>query len=156
MRRSDKKLDDREVVESLLIEEKIGRIGTCGPNGPMIKPVNFLYLNGDIYFHSSYEGEKMEHIKADPRVVFEIERDCRYLPAKNAPCEASFAYSCVIIRGRAELVEKPEEKIKIFTALMSKYQPEGGYGRFNEKMVKKTAVVKIVVESISGKTSPVK
>ncbi|VAX25397.1 hypothetical protein MNBD_NITROSPINAE03-1034 [hydrothermal vent metagenome] len=156
MRRSDKKLDNREAVESLLEEEKVGRIGTCGPDGPMIKPVNFLYLNGDIYFHSSYEGEKMEHIKADPRVVFEIECDCRYLPAKDDPCGASFAYSCVIVRGKAELVETSSEKIEILGALMNKYQPDGGYGQFNEKMVEKTAVVKIVVESISGKTSPVK
>ncbi|HEB73091.1 MAG TPA: pyridoxamine 5'-phosphate oxidase family protein [Nitrospirae bacterium] len=118
--------------------------------------MHFLYLNDGIYFHSSYAGEKMEHIKADPRVVFEVERDVGYLPAKGDPCWASFAYSCVIIHGRADLVESADEKIEILGALMSKYQPDGGYGQFNEKMVEKTAVVKIVVESVTGKTSPAK
>lgn len=37
MRRSDKKLDDCEAVESLLEKEQVGRIGTRGPEGPMIK-----------------------------------------------------------------------------------------------------------------------
>lgn len=156
MRRPEKELIDPEVVESLLAKEMVGRIGTCGPDGPMIKPVNFLYLNGDIYFHSSYQGEKMEHIKADPRVVFEVEHDARYLPAKSDPCGASFAYSSVIIRGKVELIEKSSEKIEILGGLMKKYQPDGGYDPFNEKMVEKTAVLRIVVESISAKSSPAK
>jgi len=49
----------------------IGRIATVNQKGfPVIKPVNFLYLEGKIYLHSSTKGEKMDDMTAGKSRLF--------------------------------------------------------------------------------------
>ena len=51
-------------------------------------------------------------------------------------------------------VEEPEEKVKILTALMEKYQPNGGYNTVTSKMTATVAVIRIDVDELTAKTSP--
>ena len=47
----------------------VGRMATINQEGvPVIKPVNFLYLDGKIYIHSSKKGEKVEDIRRESPV----------------------------------------------------------------------------------------
>ena len=154
MRRQDKKLRDEDRISKLLSEATIGRLGTVGPDGPMIKPVNYVYQNGSFYFHGALEGEKMDHIRADPRVVFQVERIQRYIKSAGKPCDSSQAYECVIARGRAEVVDDPAEKTAALNALMEKHQPEGGWTPVTEAMAETVAVVSVRVERMTAKTSP--
>jgi len=61
----------------------------------------------------------------------------------------------VSIEGVTSLVENREEKAKVFTALMQKLQPKGGYKPFSDSVydasIKATAVVKIEVNNLSCK-----
>ena len=154
MRRKDKRITDDSKVMTLLASATIGRLATTGPDGPMIKPVNFIYLDDCFYFHSALVGEKIEHIKADPRVAFQVERVLEYIPAGEKPCKASQAYECVIAVGGAEMVEEPMEKVRILNALMEKHQPEGGYRPVSEPDAATVAVIRVVVEKMTAKVSP--
>jgi len=70
MRRAKKEIQARAVVDNLLNTCPVGRLGTIGNDGyPRIKPLNFVYLNGKIYFHSAKEGEKIDDIIRDNRVL---------------------------------------------------------------------------------------
>ena len=40
---------------------------------PMVKPLDFAYHDGNIYFYSAKEGEKIEDVKRDNRVCFEVD-----------------------------------------------------------------------------------
>jgi len=121
----------------------------------MIKPVNFIFVDDCFYFHSALTGEKIRHIKADPRVVFQVERLLEYIPAEGKPCKASQGYECLIARGRAEFVEAPERKVIILNALMGKHQPDGGYRSVTAEDAESVAVIRIRVENISAKHSPI-
>ena len=154
MRRDEKRITDDSKVISLLASATIGRLGTSGPDGPMIKPVNFIFMDDCFYFHSALLGEKIDHIKGNPRVVFQVERVLEYIPAKEKPCKASQAYESVIARGHAEFVEAPKEKVLILNALMKKHQPDGGYRPVDEPDAATVAVVRIRVESMTAKHSP--
>src|ERR1700687_5684287 len=124
VRQKKKEILDRNVIIALLNTCPVGRLGTNGGDGyPMIKPLNFAYHDGSIYFHTAKEGEKVEHIRRDKRVCFEVDLPVAYVKAKNQPCEAAYRYQSVIIRGRAGFVETAEEKLFALTCLMKKYQP---------------------------------
>ena len=152
MRVAEKEIRGRPTVEGLLTQCAVGRLGTIGKEGyPVVKPLNFVYHEGGIYFHSAREGEKIEDIKRDERVCFEVDLPLAFVRAEGSPCKADYRYQSVICTGRARLVEEREEKLGALKALMEKYQPEGGYGEFLEEKVALTAVIRIDILTMTGK-----
>lgn len=152
MRRDNREIRDRAVIEELLRTSHVGRLGTAGRDGyPMIKPLNFSYEDEKIYFHTAREGEKIDDLAKDNRVCFEVDSPIAYATAGERPCSASYFYRSVIIRGRASLVDDREERLHGLKLLMEKYQPEGGYGAFPEKELDRTGVVRIDIEEMIGK-----
>ena len=153
MRRSKKEIKDRNVVIEILNTSHVGRLGTTGKDGyPMVKPVNFAYHDGKIYFHTAREGEKIVDIKRDNRVCFEVDMPIAYVKGTMAdPCKAEYLYRSVIIKGRAYIVDDRHEKIFGLKCLMQKYQPDGGYGDFLEEKLNITGIVRIEIEEMTGK-----
>jgi len=130
----------------------VGRMATVNRKGfPVIKPVNFVYCDGKIYIHSSMKGEKASDIRRGSPVCFEVDDPIAYVATTEAACKASFYYRSVIIKGKASLVRQSKRKLEVLEKLMEKYQPEGGYGAIEEEIVKKTAVIEISAEEITGK-----
>lgn len=153
MRQQKKEIVDRKVIEALLVRAAVGRLGSAGNDGfPRIKPLNFVYLDGAVYFHSAREGEKIDDILRDSRVCFEVDLPIAYVKGtREDPCRASCLYQSVIIYGRAVLVTSEPERRRALAELMRKYQPGGGYGEFLEARLGVTAVVRIAIERMSGK-----
>ena len=152
MRVAKKEISERKTVEGLLARCAVGRLGTVSGEGyPMVKPVNFVYHEGRIYFHTARKGEKIEDIKRDERVCFEVDLPLAFVRGEGSPCKADYRYQSVICTGRARLVEDGREKLDALKALMEKYQPEGGYGDFPEEKVALTAVIRIDVLTMTGK-----
>lgn len=152
MRHSEREIRDRRQIIELLDCCHVGRLGTIGADGmPLIKPVNFVFWDNHIYFHTSLKGEKIQDIARDNRVCFEVDMPIAYVPAKGDPCDAGYDYRSIIIKGRAELIADKEEKTAALQRLLAKYQPEGGYGAIPEPKLSITGVVKITVEELSGK-----
>jgi hypothetical protein len=154
MRRPEKEMKDRGTIDALLERTLVGRIATINRKRfPVIKPVNFLYWDGKIYFHSSKQGEKMADIRRGSRICFEVDEPIAYVLAKGSACSANYLYRSIIVKGKARLVNQREKKMTILKRLMEKYQPEGGYNDLPQPIVQKTAVVEILIEELSGKQS---
>jgi hypothetical protein len=152
MRKHKKEIHDSDIIRELLDSCHVGRLGTNGSNGyPMVKPLNFAFLNGNIYFHTAREGEKIDDIRRDSRVCFEVDLPIAYVKSDKNPCKASYLYRSVIIRGKALLIDDQEERRAALNALMKKYQPDGGYGEYLEEKLRITGVVRIDIEEMVGK-----
>lgn len=152
MRRSEKEIKDKAVIVDVLHRCHIGRLGTIGKDGyPMVKPLNFAYHDGKIYFHTAKQGEKVEDIKRDCRVCFEVDLPIAYVKAKSNPCEADYLYRSVIIKGRAKIIDDMEEKLYALKCLMEKHQPGGGYGEYTKEKLDKVGIVRIDIEEMRGK-----
>jgi len=153
MRRHKKEIIDRNVIDNLLRSATVGRLGTTGRDGyPRIKPLNFVYADDRIYFHSAREGEKIDDILRDSRVCFEVDLPIAYVKGRqDDPCKASYLYQSVIICGKASLVHDEPERRKALSELMRKYQPDGRYGEFLEAKLAMTAVARIDIETKTGK-----
>ena len=111
MRRADKEIKDRSEIEAVLREAKVCRIAMCRGDEPYVVPVVFGYEEGAIYFHSATEGKKLDMLKANPRVCFEVDVDVEVVVGK-VPCASGVKYRSVIGWGRAEFIEDEEEKAK--------------------------------------------
>jgi nitroimidazol reductase NimA-like FMN-containing flavoprotein (pyridoxamine 5'-phosphate oxidase superfamily) len=147
LRRKDRALDP-ELSLSILQEGEYGVLATTSPErGPLATPLNYVCLDGRIYFHAAREGHKMENLAQDPRVCF-----CIVGPTKVLPNSLSMAYVSVIILGRASLVEGDEKKLAL-EALVRRFGgalPEGGADCVGDE-ASDTAVIRIDIESLQGK-----
>jgi nitroimidazol reductase NimA-like FMN-containing flavoprotein (pyridoxamine 5'-phosphate oxidase superfamily) len=111
-------------------------------------PVRRMRIKGNRLFD---EQEKIEDIRRGDRVCFEVDLPISQVKSRSEPCRAEYLYRIVIIKGRALIVENPEERVYALKCLMEKYQPEGGYGNFLEEKVHITGIVRIDIEEMTGK-----
>ncbi|MCG6931210.1 MAG: pyridoxamine 5'-phosphate oxidase family protein [Desulfofustis sp.] len=160
MKRKRCEITDRNEIDAILTRARIGRMATAGADGyPYITPVNYVYHRGSIYFHCSRVGEKLDNIRRDGRVCFEVDIPLAYLDldyyGENPDgCGVSQFYQCVVLRGRAEIVEGIEEKVDALNALVISHEPEGRkFQRItaDTKAVAQCEVVAVRIESVTGK-----
>ena len=152
MRHPERELKDGETITALLGKSLVGRIATVNRKGiPVIKPVNFLYWNGKIYIHSSLKGEKVKDIRRGSPVCFEVDEPIAYVTAGESACSANYYFRSIIMKGEAGLVRQKTKKLEILERLMEKYQPERGYGKIPEEILKKIAVIEISIQEITAK-----
>ncbi len=138
-------------MELLLEGMPVGRLAVTTEDGPYVVAVNYLFLEGNIYFHSGQGGRKMEALRADSRVCFLVD-DVGPQVIWERGCGITQIYKSVVCFGKAEFVEGPIEKMRILEKLVQKYVPsDQPFPPMTDQNIAKTAVVKIVVESMSGK-----
>jgi nitroimidazol reductase NimA-like FMN-containing flavoprotein (pyridoxamine 5'-phosphate oxidase superfamily) len=151
-------IKSEQKIAQFLNEEHVGRIASLDQDGfPQIIPMNFAFVNGAIYMHSHTRGEKLDNIKANPKVGFEVDRELEFLPSYfSSPTDASQAdtlYISVVIKGDGIIINNKEEKTLALNALMEKYQPEGKYERLTPEMhvIDEVAIIKVIPKTIRGK-----
>jgi nitroimidazol reductase NimA-like FMN-containing flavoprotein (pyridoxamine 5'-phosphate oxidase superfamily) len=161
MRKKEREITDRHEIEAILQRARILRLAVNEAGAPpYVVPVNFGYRDGAIYFHSSYQGKKMELIARDPVVSFEAEMDVAIIPAgdNKGCCDWSVAYRSVIGCGRATLLTDPREKTEGLRAIIAAAAPddmETSAVTFPDKILDITAVIKIEIEEMTGKKNRV-
>lgn len=151
-------IKSKEKIIKFLNEQETGRICSIDKDGyPQIIPMNFVCVNDVIYMHSHTKGEKIENIKRNNKVGFEVDKSLEFLPSYfTDPIDASQAdtlYISVVIKGTSVLVSDINEKTLALNALMKKYQPEGGYEniRPDMKVVDEVAIIKVIPSTMRGK-----
>jgi nitroimidazol reductase NimA-like FMN-containing flavoprotein (pyridoxamine 5'-phosphate oxidase superfamily) len=114
MRHPERELKDQEAIAAILKQVLVGRIATINLKGfPVIKPVNFLYLDGKIYFHSSMKGEKIEDIRRGSPICFEVDQPIAYVIASKVACRANYYYRSIIVKGKLFLIKDQDRKEKL-------------------------------------------
>ena len=151
-------IKSKDKITEFLNSESTGRIASMDADGfPQIIPMNFVFINDVIYMHSHIRGEKLENIKRNDKVGFEVDRNLEFLPSYFFdPTDASLAdtlYISVVMKGICQIIENNEEKTLALNALMKKYQPEGGYEPMNPEMevLNEVAVIKVTPQTMRGK-----
>ncbi len=148
MRRKDREITDRAEIEAILREAQVCRIALAENGEPYIVPMSFGYEEGAIYLHSSPEGQKITMIRNNPRCCFEVDQCDGIVKGKTA-CSWGMRYQSVIGFGRATILTDPKEKKHGFTCIMRQYH--GGIHEFSDTDIKSVAVIRIAIESITGK-----
>ena len=104
-----------------------------------------------LYLHSALQGKKLDMMRTNPRVFFEM--DCDHVPFEGEkPCQYGLGYSSIMGCGRAQIVEDVQEKMKAMSALMK--TQTGKDFTFNDRLVSIVAVIRIDVEEYTAKHRP--
>ncbi len=159
MRRNHSEVKDPREIARILSSTNIGRLATVGRDGyPYITPVNFVSLDGKIYFHCAPKGEKLDNLLREPRVCFEVDVPLAYLDIGLDParpiCHLHQYYHCVIIRGTAAEVREKVLKLAVLNALIAKHEKTGEFEPVTAAMpgYKACKVIGIRPDSISAKS----
>ena len=161
-------------IIDFLNSQPVGRISSIDIEGfPQVIPMNFVFVKSKhemkinkrstpinsnaIYMHSHPFGEKIENIKRNSKVGFEVDQHVCFLPSYYFhPTDASQAdtlYISVVIKGNAFMIDDDIEKAFALNMLMQKYQTEGFYEPLDQSMrsVRAVSVIKVFPQDIRGK-----
>ncbi len=152
MRRKEREVTDIKKIEEIIGKAMICRLGLSLDDQPYIVPLNFGYKNRELHFHCAKRGMKTDIIEKNNHVCFEIETDTELIKGEHACTGWKMKYKTVIGFGKAFLVDDDSEKIKSLNMIMEHYsgKPESV---FTEKNVRSVRVIKVVIESMSGKVN---
>jgi len=117
-------------------------------NGPYIVPLSFGYRDGSLYFHCARKGRKLDILKKDKRVCFEIDTDHEIVESEKA-CKWGMKYKSVIGMGNVFFIEDMESKKKALDIIMHHYS--GRSVVFEEKEIDRVVIFRIDIESMTGK-----
>ena len=151
MRRKDKEIQDRNLIDQVIDRAQICRLGLCKDNQPYVIPISFGYDGVSIYLHTAREGMKLDYISANNRVCFEMEYDVKTISDETNSCEWSQSFYSVIGFGAIHQVTGLEGKTRALNHIMKHYS--GREWDFNERSFDKIKVWEIKISQISGKKS---
>lgn len=135
----------QEQISELLERAQVGRLGTLSKEGyPYVVPMHFVYFNTKIYLHGLPMGEKIDNIKYNSHVCFEVDEMLSLLDegVENV-CDVNSAFNSIIIQGHASIVEDFDEKNEALLKIVEKFTPHLMTKEMPSKMIKATAVIRI-------------
>ena len=147
MRRHAQQLSHKECDE-LLQCEKRGVLAVLGDDGyPYAVPLNYLYHDGSLYFHSAVEGHKLDAITACDKASF-----CVTEHGVQEPGEWWFHVRSVIAFGKMSRVTDPKRMEALLRALGKKYfPPSEDIDADIQRNMSRVAVLELRIEHLSGK-----
>ena len=148
MRRKDQGIIDIAAIEGIIRKAQVCRLALSENDRPYIVPLCFGYKDNILYFHSAREGKKLDILKKNNNVCFEIDIDQELVKGKKA-CSCSMKYRSVIGYGRAELIEEIELKRQALNTIMQNYFD--GFFKYPDEAVNNTSIIKVEIESMTGK-----
>jgi nitroimidazol reductase NimA-like FMN-containing flavoprotein (pyridoxamine 5'-phosphate oxidase superfamily) len=149
-RHKERMIEDRKEIDEILENTQVGRLAASMDNRPYVVPVNFVYHERKIYFHSGTEGQMISYLKANRQVCFEVD-ESELVPNVD-PCEFTFRYRSVIAFGRVRFIEGIEEKHAVLALFVQKYD-KGKVAAYPipEGKLADVAMGEITLEKVTGK-----
>ena len=151
MRRKDKEVLDEKIINEILTKSEFCRIAINDYEYPYLVPLNYGYCDNALYFHSAAEGKKIELLKKNNKVCFEIEHTAKTI-LNETPGKSTTKYLTVIGYGEIEIITDTNEKIKGLDIIMSHYSNNGN-NEYNQGQVNNLVILKLNINSLTAKRS---
>lgn len=157
MRRNEREVSDIEMIEEIIKKADVCRIALANENTPYIVTMNFGYINYPerrLFFHCANEGRKLEMIRKNSYVCFEMDTDHRIDTGEGKDdrkgCNWGMKYSSVVGYGNISIITEKEAKKKALDCIMKHYGDDNEYF-YDEKVLAKTTVLRLDINEITGK-----
>ena len=157
MRRADRAISGTEEVEEIIRKADVCRLALANDNFPYIVTMNFGYTNDPeqmIYFHCANEGKKLDMIRKNNYVCFEIDID-HLIHGKEVGngrqgCNWGMRYKSVVGYGNISIITEKEAKKRGLDCIMKHYGDENEYF-YDDKVLANTTVLRLDITEITGK-----
>ncbi|WP_304223039.1 pyridoxamine 5'-phosphate oxidase family protein [Gracilinema caldarium] len=150
MRRTDREILDRRKMEVILDTTPVMHLGLWDGKEVYVVPLNFVRIGASLYFHSALEGRKIDILGSNPRVCFEVTGE-HHIERGSGGADCTTRYESVIGWGTAQVVGDFNEKNAILCELNKKFGSVAD--KLPEHVVDKTAVIKIKIDEMTGKSN---
>jgi len=154
LRRKDREVTDKNDIISIISKCNVCRLGLVDDGEPYVVPMNFGFefdgVNLTLYFHSAKEGRKIDILRKNPLVCFEMDCGHELISGGTDIYKYSYKYESVIGIGNAEFIEGYDEKVYAFKKIMAKYAGTEDFD-FPPESVSKVAIIKIQSNEYTGK-----
>lgn len=146
MRRFRQQLSEQESIEIL----RSGKVAVMAVEGdddyPYAVPINYVYAEGSVYFHSASEGHKIDALKRNPKCsLCVVEKD------EIIAEEFTSYFRSVIAFGRAEFIDDEEGKLAALKLMCAKYSEGFDPSKEIQKCLTRVAIIRVRLDNISGK-----
>ena len=139
MRRKDREVTDLGAIERIIGDCKVLRLGMVDGRRPYVVPLNFGFdLRGgvlELYCHSAPEGRKVEVLRRNPEVCFEM--DFKFLGAVTV---YSHLQSCGVVNDHIEGCPRRRQLISIADVVHRPPEGEEGVGRAERRAKDKPGI----------------
>lgn len=153
MRRKDREVTEFSRIVEIIEQCDVCRLGLCENNSAYIVPLSFGYESQDekitLYFHSAGKGRKLDMIRQNSNVTFEMDTAHVLYGDEATACSYGMRFQSVMGTGTARLVEDLDEKTHAFEQIMTHYVDQ--QYPFNQHYLEIAAIIAVTVETISCK-----
>lgn len=148
MRRKDREITDLTEIYAIIRSANLMRIALVDGALPFLVPVFYAFDGSALFFHSAQEGTKIDILKRNNNVCFEISIDQGFIES-DEPCDFEAKHRTVIGIGKAVFVEDEAKKIKALDLIVAHFsEKKFEYPKSN---LAHTAVIRIDIDSVKGK-----
>lgn len=156
MRRKDREVTDLNQIFDIVSRCSVAHVGMTDHGKPYVVALNFGYeRKGDsliLYFHSAYEGRKMEILKEKPSVYVQMNCVDEFISGSHEnPCAFCWRYDSVMGAGVVEFLETPEEKAHALNCMIRHLGKKEDCFQFSVEKLKRTCVYRICIDAPTGK-----
>jgi nitroimidazol reductase NimA-like FMN-containing flavoprotein (pyridoxamine 5'-phosphate oxidase superfamily)/GNAT superfamily N-acetyltransferase len=160
MRRSEFSMARTAALSFLRRAEFIHLASTNAAGEPVLRTLNAVVVDDWLLFHGAKAGEKTLCLGRPAVATAEVSLASipSYFVDPERACPATTFYESVQVHASIEAIDEPALKARMLSALMEKYQPEGGYTPIrNEDPLYQGAVRGVLVfglrlANVSGKS----
>ena len=149
MRRKDKEVTDKKIIDDLFATAEVCRVAMVDNGEPYIVPLNYGYRDNVIYVHSAAAGRKIDVLKRNSRVCFEIE-SASEIVKQAEPCHWGTKARSLIGYGRVEILTGSSEKKRGLDIIMAHYGKQD-LNVYDEEQLRRVVILKISIESVACK-----
>ena len=150
MRRKKQEVSNPQELKEIFRDAIVCRLAMLDGNVPYVVPLNFGYRDNVLYFHSAGEGKKLELLRQNPDVCFEVESGVEIVQGREA-CSWGVAFRSIIGYGRAEFVTDADGKRQALDVIMAHYSD--GKFEYSDANITRTTVIRVEISSMTGKRS---
>ena len=148
MRRRDRQIENESEIRAILASANVCRLAMCDGDRPYVVPMNYGVDGDRLYLHCASEGTKLDLIRANPNVCFEVDIDAEVI-AGEAACDWTLRYRSVVGHGQAHIVGDLLEKAQGLSVLMRQFSSKSF--EFPVDALRGVTVLRVDIESMTGK-----
>ena len=148
MRRAKQQLTHEECI-AILEKATSGVLAVDGDDGyPYAVPMNYVYHNGQLLFHSAQTGHKLDALQKNEKASFCVVSQDEIVPEKFTSY-----FRSIIAFGKAHMITDENEKLNALMLLAKRFSPDHVPGREAdiEKNLPLLHMLSLRIEHMTGK-----
>ncbi|MGV9102817.1 MAG: pyridoxamine 5'-phosphate oxidase family protein [Promethearchaeia archaeon] len=151
MRRDDKRIEDKQRIQEILLKANYVTIAMCKDNTPYLVTLSHGYDQSKdcIYFHCASEGKKIDYLQENPLVWGQALIDKGYV---QGACD--HLYATAQFRGRVQFLEnvvEKEEALKVMIRHLDDNPEKVMSEQLSPESISDVTIGRIDIEYLSGK-----